>query len=94
MHLSMWSTKVGRMERRQVEVTVVNMKQVWSTLVKASTPGWGRLFSLWKVELDNEKHLGRRNDRPEFEEHWDEEGFGSPGKGNGCGNNFLQISQG
>ena len=28
MHLSMWSTKVGRMERRQVEVTVVNMKQV------------------------------------------------------------------
>ena len=28
MHLSMWSTKVGRMERKQVEVTVVNMKQV------------------------------------------------------------------
>ena len=55
----------------------------------------GKIFvSLWKVELDNEKHLGRRNDRPEFEEHWDKEGFGSPGKGNGCGNNFLQISQG
>ena len=46
MHLSMWSTKVGRMERRQVEVTVVNMKQVWSTLVKASTPGRGRFLSL------------------------------------------------
>ena len=80
MHLSMWSTKVGRMERRQVEVTVVNMKQVWSTLVKASTPGRERFFSLWKVELDNEKHLGRRNDRPEFEEHWDKEDSGSPGK--------------
>ena len=46
MHLSMWSTKVGRMERKQVEVTVVNMKQVWSTLVKASTPGRGRFLSL------------------------------------------------
>ena len=34
------------MERRQVEVTVVNMKQVWSTLVKASTPGRGRFLFL------------------------------------------------
>ena len=41
----------------------------------------GKIFvSLWKVKLDNEKHLGRRNDRPEFEEHWDKEDSGSPGK--------------
>ena len=41
----------------------------------------GKIFvSLWKVKLDNEKHLGRRNDRPEFEERWDKEDSGSPGK--------------
>ena len=32
-HLRIWSMKVGRMERRQVEVTVVTVKQVWSTIV-------------------------------------------------------------
>ena len=30
--------KVGRMERRHVEVTVVTVKQVWSTIVYAFTP--------------------------------------------------------
>ena len=30
--------KVGRRERRHVEVTVVTVKQVWSTIVYAFTP--------------------------------------------------------
>ena len=34
--------KVGRMERRHFEVTVVTVKQVWSTAVYAFTPWYGK----------------------------------------------------
>ena len=79
------------MERRQVEVTVVNMKQVWSTLVKASTPGWERFLF-----LSEELNLTMRST-------WGDATTGQSLKNIGIRktlaplvrkNNYLQISQG